>query len=250
MTADPQVSVLIPALDEADRIEACLHRLARDFPACELVVADGGSTDGTAELALRWAKVVETGGGRGPQLNAAAEAAAGQTLWVHHVDTVTESAALPQLLRELRRPGVVGGGLTLRFDRRSPGLSYLAWTSNIRARRLGWIFGDQTMFVRRDALEAVGGFPDLPLMEDLEVCRRLRRVGELVVIPAMSTASSRRFDVHGTWPMVAFMQYLKVRHLCGADPAETARRYRAGPGHWDSWRPGHRSSTLASAQRP
>lgn len=236
MSQPQRVSILVPVLDEAARIASCLRSLARDFPGCELIVADGGSTDGAAQLARPWARVVHATGGRGPQLNAAARVASGDVLWVHHVDTTVDPAAWEQLCEVLdHRPSVVGGGLTLRFDRRSPGLDYLAWTSNIRTRWLGWAFGDQAMFVRRTALEAVGGFPDLPIMEDLELCRRLRRVGELVLLPATSTASTRRFDEHGAWPMVAFMQYLKLRHLCGADPEETARRYRDGPARLGSW---------------
>lgn len=238
MTTPPRVSVLVPALNEADTIGPCLRRLSHDFPGCELVVVDGGSTDDTAATAQSLARVVLARGGRGPQLRAAARAASGDVLWVHHVDTVLEPAAQRQLQQALRDPGVVGGGFTLCFDRRSAALDALARASNARARRLGWIFGDQAMFVRRAALEAVGGFPDLPLMEDLEVSRRLRRIGRLVLLPATCTASARRFDENGTWPMVAFMQYLKLRHLLGADPAETSRRYQSGPHRLDSWWPG------------
>jgi hypothetical protein len=126
-------------------------------------------------------------------------------------------------------PAVLGGGLTLRFDRRTPALDYLAATSNARARRLHWIFGDQAMFVRRSALEAVGGFPHLPIMEDLELSRRLARTGPLVLLPATSTASARRMGAHGTLRMVVFMQWLKLRYLTGADPAALAAQYRAGP---------------------
>ncbi len=230
MSDPPRISLIVPVLDEADRIEATLRRLGRDFPGCELLVVDGGSTDGTPELARPLARVVPSRRGRGPQLNAGARATSGDVLWVHHADTVADPAALGQLLRALGDRRVVGGGLTLRFERRSPGLDYLAWTSNQRARRLGWVFGDQAMFVRRSAFDAVGGFPDLPVMEDLEMSRRLRRLGRLTVLPATSTASTRRFDTHGTWRMVAFMQYLKVLHLTGADPEAIGRRYAAGPG--------------------
>lgn len=228
MAAAPPLSVIVPVLNEADRIRGTLRRLRRDAPGCQLLVVDGGSVDGTPELASALAEVITAPRGRGPQLNAGARQASGDLLWFHHVDTVAAPGALEQMRAALSDPRVVGGGLTLAFDRRSPGLDYLAWSSNHRARRLGLFFGDQAMFLRRQAFEAVGGFPDVALMEDLEISRRLRRVGPMRLLAATSTASARRFE-HGTWRMVAFMQYLKVLHLAGVDPAAVHHRYLAGP---------------------
>lgn len=230
------VSIIVPVLDEAERIGAMLERLHRDFPACEVVVVDGGSSDATPDLVRPPARLVRSGGGRGAQLNAGAAHSTGDVLWVQHADTRVDPAALAQLRTALADPAVVGGGLTLRFDRRTRGLDYVAATSNARARRLHWIFGDQAVFVRRAALEAVGGFPDLPVMEDLELSRRLARVGRLAVLPATCTASARRFTEHGTLRMLAFMQWLKLLYFAGADPATLARRYAAGPRGQVRWR--------------
>ena len=223
------VSIVMPVLNEAAIIEAALSRLRTDFPDCELLVIDGGSTDDTIARAGLHARVIGSARGRARQMNTGAAQTDGAVLWFVHADTVVEAAALPQIRDVLRDPGTVGGGLTLRFDASSAGLRYLAWTSNLRARRLHWIFGDQAMFVRRDAFESVGGFPDLPLMEDLELSRRLAAVGQLAVVPATSMASARLFNEHGVWPMVAFMQWLKVLYFAGVDPAEIARRYARGP---------------------
>jgi len=122
----------------------------------------------------------------------------------------------------------VGGGLTLRFDRRSRGLDYLARASNLRARRLHQIFGDQAMFVRRGAFEQVGGFSALPLMEDLELSRRLHRRGRLTLLEA-TTASAPRFTEHGTVRMVVFMQYLRLLYFAGVPAEAIAARYARGP---------------------
>ncbi len=219
------VSIVVPVLNEAATIEAALARLHGAFPGTEVVVVDGGSSDGTPALVARPARLVVSRRGRGVQLNAGACAAGGQVLWFVHADTVIAGGALAQLRAALADPSVVGGGLTLAFDRRSLALDNLRRASNLRARHLGLVFGDQAMFVRRSTFTAVGGFPDIPLMEDLELSRRLRRRGRLVVLPATSTASTRRFDERGTWRTVLLMLVLKARYLAGADPEGLARRY-------------------------
>jgi rSAM/selenodomain-associated transferase 2 len=225
----PTVSIIIPALDEAPRIEACLLRLRRDFPEAGVIVVDGGSRDGTARLAAAHAKVLDCQPGRGRQLNAGAAAADGEVLWFIHADTSVEPAAFDQMLAALADPRVIAGGCSLRFDRDTPSLRYLAWASNLRARRLGQIFGDQAMFVRRDVFDELGGFPDYPLMEDFAFSRRLHRAGRLALLPATATASARRFERHGIWRMIAFMQIIKALYLAGVSPEHLARRYAAGP---------------------
>ncbi|WP_338895640.1 TIGR04283 family arsenosugar biosynthesis glycosyltransferase [Streptomyces sp. TG1A-60] len=225
----PRVSIIVPVLNEEAAIHSAVSRLCRDFPDCELIVVDGGSTDATVELAALHATVVTSERGRARQMNEGARHATGDILWFVHTDTAVDPDALDQIRAALADPAVVGGGLTIRFDRRTPGLNYLAWTSNARARRLHHIFGDQAMFVRRTAFDRLGGFPDLAIMEDLEMSRRLHRHGRLRLLPATSTASSRRLVAHGTWRMIAFMQYLKLLYFAGVDPETIRTRYTAGP---------------------
>jgi rSAM/selenodomain-associated transferase 2 len=222
------VSIVVPALNEARRIESCLQRLCSDFPDCELVVVDGGSTDGTLELAARHACTIRSAAGRATQMNAGAAVTSGDILWFIHADCRVAADALDLLRRAVLDPGVVGGGLQLRFDQRSVGLDYLAASSNLRARRLHWIFGDQAMFVRRNVFDPVGGFPEIPLMEDLEMSRILRRRGRLAVLPTTVTASARRLVDQGPWRMAGLMQLLKVQYLLGVDPERIRRRYESG----------------------
>jgi rSAM/selenodomain-associated transferase 2 len=222
------VSIVVPALNEASRIEPCLQRLRSDFPDCDLVVVDGGSTDGTLDLAGRYARTVRSAAGRATQMNAGAAATTGDILWFIHADCRVPVDALDLIRWALLDPGVVGGGLRLRFDQRSLGLDYLAVSSNLRARRLHWIFGDQAMFVRRDVFDSVGGFPQISLMEDLEMSRTLRRRGRLEVLPTTVTASARRLVDQGVWRMTVLMQLLKLQYLLGVDPERIRRRYEAG----------------------
>lgn len=226
----PSVSIVVPVLNEAAVIEHALVRLRRDFPTCELLVVDGGSSDGTAALAARHARVLAAPHGRARQMNAGAAATHGDVLWFIHADTEIDATALGQMRHALADERVVGGGLSLRFDQRSPSLDFLARASTARAKRLHHIFGDQALFVRRSVFDALGGFPDLPLMEDLELSRRLHRLGRTVVITATSTASARRLTAHGTVRMIVFMQYLKLRYLIGADAERLNLRYQRGPG--------------------
>ncbi len=228
MSTPAAVSIVVPTLNEASRIEHCLQRLRSDFPDCELVVVDGGSADGTLDLAARYARTVRSAAGRATQMNAGAAVTTGDILWFIHADCRVPVDALDLLRRALLDPGVVGGGLQLRFDQRSLGLDYLAVSSNLRARRLHWIFGDQAMFVRRDVFDSVGGFPQIPLMEDLEMSRTLRRRGELAVLPTTVTASARRLVDQGVWRMTVLMQLLKLQYLLGVDPERIRRRYEAG----------------------
>jgi rSAM/selenodomain-associated transferase 2 len=228
--ADPlPIAVVVPVLDEAEGVAASLCRLRRDLPGCELVVVDGGSSDATATIAARHARVLQAPRGRAAQMNAGAAATTAPVLWFVHADCRIGPDALEQVRRALRDPEVVGGGLTIRFDRRSIGLDYLAWSSTKRARHLHQVFGDQAMFVRREVFEALGGFPDIPIMEDLELSRRLARMGRLVVLPASVTASARRFVEHGTWSMIVYMQALRVLYFLGVAPDTLGRLYAAGP---------------------
>lgn len=247
-----QVSIIVPVLNEEAAVQTALSRLCRDFPGCELIVVDGGSTDATVELATPYAAVVHSARGRAKQMNEGARHAAGEVLWFVHADTAIAPAALGQIHACLADPRVVGGGLTIRFDRRTPGLNYLARTSNARARRLHHIFGDQAMFIRRTVFDELGGFPDLAIMEDLEMSRRLHRRGRLCLLPATSTASSRRFTAHGTWRMIVFMQYLKLLYFAGVDPELIRARYAAGPRLALRRRTTHdaRSTRLSNRDRP
>ncbi|NMO92256.1 TIGR04283 family arsenosugar biosynthesis glycosyltransferase [Actinomycetospora sp. TBRC 11914] len=219
------VSIIVPVRDEETRIAATLRSLRAAFGDCELIVVDGGSRDATVARAAPHATVLHADGGRGPQLNAGAAAAHGEVLWFVHADARPDPGALPALRAALADPRVVGGGCRLRFDRTGPVLRWLVWTSNLRARHLHWIFGDQAVFVRRSAFDDVGGFPAIPIMEDLEMSRRLARRGRLVVLPTPCTASARRLVERGPARMLVLMQLYKLQYFLGVDPSVIRRRY-------------------------
>ena len=223
----PALSIVIPALNEAAGIEATLRALqplrARGV---ELVLADGGSGDGTAALARPWVDAVaEALRGRALQMNAGAALARAEVLLFLHADT-----RLPPLADVLVLQAVATGACWGRFDVRIAGrplmLRVVAACMNARSRWSGIATGDQALFMTRAAFDAVGGFPDQPLMEDIELSKRLRRLGPPACLRAPVSTSGRRWEQRGVWRTIALMWRLRWAYWRGADPATLAERYR------------------------
>jgi rSAM/selenodomain-associated transferase 2 len=221
------VSVVVPALDEAAGIAAHLAALqplrAR---GCEVVVVDGGSRDATVELARPLAdRVLRAPRGRGPQLGAGARAARGDVLLFLHADTRLPEGALDAVLAALS-DGVRGWG---RFDvevsGRHPLLPLVSRGINARSRLSGIATGDQAIFVRRDRLAAAGGVPELPLMEDVALSTRLRRAGRPACLRLRVVTSGRRWESRGVARTILLMWWLRLLFWLGRDPAALARRY-------------------------
>lgn len=220
------IGVILPTLNEVDALPETLARLAQVRGVAEIVVADGGSTDGTMELARRWGcEVVAAPRGRGAQLRAGAARSRSDVVLLLHADTWLPPDAAEAVERCLRDPLVVGGGFWKAF-RDAPwvmrGARFRCW---LRLWWSGWVLGDQAMFVRRLVLESVGGVPDQPLMEEVELCRRLRRVGRLALAGASVTTSARRFHAQGIWRTYWRMWRIFRAYRRGVAPAELARWY-------------------------
>jgi len=218
------VSVVIPTLEESGAIEATLEAVGA-LGAREVIVVDAGSTDGTAELARRrGARVIEAARGRGTQLAAGAAAARGDVLWFLHADTLPPSDALERMAEALAAPEVVGGHFAIRFDGERRAARVLTWIYP----RLAWLglrYGDSAFFVRRAAYEAAGGFRPLPLFEDLDLQRRVRRVGRLVRVAAPVVTSSRRFEGRSFGLTFAWWTLLQVLYWSGVPPRRLGRLY-------------------------
>ena len=191
-----RLSIIIPTLNEATTIGETLAHLRLVAPEAELIVADGGSRDGTAEAAGRLARVVGGPPGRGAQLNAGAAAAHGEILAFLHADTWLPEGAPAAIAAALEDPAVVGGNFTLRFDGtgRAAGLFTFFYRQQ---RRLGIFYGDSAPFVRRTAFDRLGGFRALPIMDDYDFVRRLHRLGRVVCLPQVAITSARRWERDG-----------------------------------------------------
>lgn len=222
-----RVSVIIPTLDEATRVPALIAALRREPGLAEIIIADGGSADGTAAIAQALgARVVESAPGRGRQLRAGAAAASAEILLFLHADSVFPSGGLAALTTLLDRdPAIPGGNFRVVFDGDS---GFARWLTGFYAwlRRFALYYGDSGIFVRRRVYEAIGGFAPLPLMEDYDFVRRLERAGPTVRVddPPLVT-SSRKFA--GRHPVAIFWGWSVVHILywLGVAPERLARLY-------------------------
>lgn len=223
----PKLSIVMPALNEAASIGSLLAALQplRER-GHELIVVDGGSTDATAALAAPWAcTVLNTARGRAVQMNAGAAAARHPVLLFLHADT-----RLPTRADALIQQAVAGGHVWGRFDVHIEGrpfmLRVVAALMNLRSRLSGIATGDQAMFATRAAFERVGGFPLQPLMEDIELSRRLKRVGRPACLRARVRTSGRRWEQRGVWRTIFLMWRLRWRYWRGESAAQLAEAYR------------------------
>ena len=220
-----RLSIVMPVLDEATGIVAALTALqpcrARGV---EVIVADGGSRDGTADLARALAdRVVSAPRGRSLQMNAGAAAAGGDVLLFLHADTQLPDHADRLVLDGLAQSRRRWGRFDVRID--GGGLTPIALSMNARSRLTSICTGDQAMFVTREAFEQAGGFPPIALMEDVALSAALKRIGRPLCLKERVITSGRRWRTHGAFRTVLLMWRLRLAFYFGADPARLARDY-------------------------
>ena len=232
------LSIVIPALDEEQAMPGVLNSLERqgDDPPFEVVLADGGSTDGTVarfqQLTCSWpargrsARCVPCPRtGRAAQLNMGARAATGKVLLFLHADTHLPTPATRVVMETLTDPEVVGGAFRHAFSEPGLLLGIISFWATTRSRLTRIHLGDQAMFARRAEFEAIGGFPDVPLFEDLRFSKALRRRGRVVTLPLSVATSARRLREVGPFRMGLRFAWLELRHCLGADPARLKGEY-------------------------
>ncbi|MGB3136243.1 MAG: TIGR04283 family arsenosugar biosynthesis glycosyltransferase [Nodosilinea sp.] len=228
-TTDPHqaaVSIVIPALNEAGNLAQVLKSL-QTTSRVEVIVVDGGSFDATSEIALRWAtKVVTSRPGRSHQMNQGAALATSPVLLFLHADTRLPQGFEQIVHRTLAQPGVVAGAFKLAIDSPRPALRWVEWGVNVRSHRLQMPYGDQGIFLRAETFHALGGFPELPMMEDFELMRRLKNQGKVAIAAAAVTTSDRRWRTLGIWRTTLANQAMVVGYLLGVSPDKLARWYR------------------------
>jgi rSAM/selenodomain-associated transferase 2 len=222
-----RLSIIVPALNEAEGIAATLESLqALRLRGHEVIVVDGGSGDGTPERAAGLAdRVLATRAGRAAQMNAGARVASGDALLFLHADTRLPEAADRLVLQGLAGVAQVWGRFDVRIAGAHPLLRMVEAMMNLRSRLTGICTGDQGIFVRRDAFDAVGAYPDQGLMEDIAISVRLRRLSAPLCLRERCITSARRWESRGVLRTIVQMWWLRLRYALGAAPEQLLRGY-------------------------
>ena len=231
------ISAIIPTLNEERTIMATLaHTAALGFD--ELIVVDGGSLDQTPVLVESYrrktqspaqspVRLVTAPCGRANQMNEGAKASGGEILLFLHADTQLPDDANTMIQTTLANQGIVGGRFDVRFDRPSMWGTIISRMMNWRSRLSGIATGDQALFVRRPIFEQIGGFADMPLMEDIDFSRRLKRKGTTAALTATVTTSFRRWERHGPLRTILLMWALRFLYWIGISPSHLLEWYKA-----------------------
>jgi len=218
-----KISIVIPALNEAESILETLLSVKQQDGDFEIIVVDGGSADATSQKARPHSSVIFSERGRALQMNAGARQANGEALLFLHADSRLHPHALSKLRHTLQDPGIVGGTFTLRFDSDRFFLKLYAAFTRFKFRYFH--YGDQGIFVKRSAFEQLGGFKEMPIMEDIDFLLRLRKQGRVALINSSVTTSSRRFVTHGVVRQQLLNTLLVSLYLIGVKPEILSRWY-------------------------
>jgi rSAM/selenodomain-associated transferase 2/rSAM/selenodomain-associated transferase 1 len=224
------ISIIIPALNEAAAIARTLSQL-EGIGNLEVIVVDGGSIDATAELARsRGAKVIQAPPGKAVQMNTGAKAAAGDILVFLHADTLLPEDFNHQIVSALNQNGVAAGAFRLTINSTRAGIRIIERMANLRSRLLQLPYGDQALFMRKVIFEEIGGFPDLPIMEDFILVRRLKHKGKIIMVPAAVATSPRRWLHMGILKTWLINQLIIIAYYLGIPPERLNRWYRREAG--------------------
>jgi uncharacterized protein len=219
------LSIIIPALNESAQIQATIQSARKGLPL-EVIVVDGGSTDDTIQVASSaGASVIQTSGGRAVQMNAGAGISRGSHLLFLHADTRLPDG-YPAHIRKILRDSAAGGAFRFGISQPFSGRRLVEWMTNFRARHLQMPYGDQAIFVRRRDFVEMGGFKSMPIMEDYDFIRRLRRYGRIVIADAAVHTSGRRWIELGVLRTTLINQLMVAGYHSGAAPEMLAMLYR------------------------
>lgn len=209
------ISIIIPVLNEGKVIEEKLQSLLKLKGDKEIIVVDGGSKDNTVYLAAKYATLINGRKGRAYQMNDGAKVAKGDILWFLHIDSkVSEESAI--LIEKAISLGNIGGGLRLYFyDLDTYFMKFVSWSSNLRAKIGGLYFGDQGIFIKREVFEKLGGFKEVPLMEDWDMAMRLKKQGKMKMLDSNIGTSARKFKSEGQLKTLLFMHKIKLLYKLG-----------------------------------
>ena len=219
------ISVVVPTLNEETALAATLQH-ARQSGVSEIIVVDGGSRDATPAVAARYADVVLTAPrGRAAQMNAGAACARGDVLLFLHADTLVPNGFAQAVMAACNEVDVVGGRFDVHLQPSTRLIRLTGALINRRSRLTRISTGDQAIFIRRDAFERIGGYAEIPLMEDIDLSRRMKRAGRIACLRERVTTSARRWQKDGVVRTILLMWSLRALYFCGVSPVRLQRLY-------------------------
>jgi len=219
------ISIIIPTLNESDSLPITLKSLQTfRHSRIEIIVVDGGSCDNTISIAAKLAdKVFTANKGRAHQMNTGAEQAAGETLLFLHADAQLPDNAIP-LIEQYVLPKQ-WGRFNVRLDSPHWLLKANGWLMNSRSCLTGIVTGDQGMFVHRTLFEDIKGFPDIPLMEDIAISKKLKQYSRPICLKSKITVNTRYWDQHGVWRSILRMWWIRLAYFLGVPSEYLAKKY-------------------------
>lgn len=224
-----QISLVIPVLNEAEHLAPRLKTLQGLRNHCQILLVDGGSHDNSPTIAEPLVdKVIRSSPGRARQMNIGARQADAEVLLFLHADTQLPENAV-SLISQAVAAGYQWGRFDVRFDCPKPIFKLIACMMNQRSRLTGIATGDQCLFMTQQAFEAVGGFPQIALMEDIAICSRLKKLGKPCCLRAKVVTSARRWQQYGIFKTILLMWRLRLAYFLGTDPNDLAKRYYGNP---------------------
>lgn len=225
MITSQKISVIIPILNEAKILEKTLSQLQSELGAHELIVVDGGSTDGSVHIAEKYGKVIGSEPGRAKQLNTGAASATGNILIFLHADIWIEPGALASVEIALSS-GYVGGGFQQKIDGTHFLYRAIETAGNMRGKYLKVFYGDSGIFLKRADFEKIGGFPEVPILEEMEFSKKLRRLGKTTLITPHIHISARRWETKGILRTTLNNWLIMLLYFLKFSPAQLAKLYR------------------------
>jgi len=223
-----KISIIIPTLNEAENIQHILKHVSTLDSNLEFIVADGNSSDDTVEKAAPYARVSQSTRGRAAQMNAGAKVADGDILWFLHADCLPHKDSAKAMREALKDPEIVGGAFEYAFDHPSLYFRLVEFTSNWKNHFLNTFYGDMGIFVRKSVFEEMGGYAEIPLMEDMEFCKQLKKHGKIIILRPRILTSARRWRDEGIAKNVFRNWALQIAYSLGASPQILARWYTFG----------------------
>lgn len=220
------ISVIIPTLNEGKNIGPLLRYLKELDDNLELIVSDCGSHDNTIEEAESYAKTIRASKGRGAQMNAGAKIASGDVLWFLHADCYPHPESISTIKKALVDPQIVGGAFEYSLDDPRLYFRVIEFLSNRKNHLLHLFYGDMGIFVRRNMFFNMGGYAEIPLMEDMDFCKRLKKEGNIVILPKRIPTSTQRWAEEGIVKNIVRNWLLQIAWTCGVSPETLSKFYQ------------------------